>query len=59
MDKEKVIEALARCFRIDVNEDTNTYDINDYEFESGCSFNGRWLCIKNVIEALEKADLIY
>lgn len=58
MDKEQVIRALAEYFNIEAEED-GTYDLDDYDWTSGCRFNGRWLCLKNVVECLLEEGIIW
>lgn len=55
MDIENVIKALAEWYRIDPDEN-GEYNLNDYDWQSGCSKNGRWLCLAEVVECLENMD---
>ena len=56
MNKHDVIEALARYFGESPDPETRKYNLAD--LDRGCSYNGRWLSIASVVEALENADLI-
>lgn len=53
MDREEMIERLAEYFGIEPDEETGEYDLNDYEWQAGCSFGGGvWLNLANIIECL-------
>lgn len=56
MTKEELIEALADYFEVEIPD--NIY--RDYDWNSGCAMgDGRqWLTLANVVEAIERADLI-
>lgn len=53
MDRDDIIERLATWFHIDPNED-GEYDLQSYDWQSGCSFNGRWLNLATIVELLEE-----
>ena len=52
MDRDEIIRRLAEYYRIEPDEETGEYDLDDYEWTAGCSKNGRWLCLAEVVEAL-------
>ena len=53
MDRDDIIEKLAFYFEIEPNEE-GKYDLDDYDWQAGCSFNGSgiWLNLANIVEAL-------
>lgn len=53
MTKEELIRVIAKRYRIEANEETGEYDLDDYDWQSGCNFNGRWFCPADIVEALE------
>lgn len=56
--KDEIIKALADAYGIEPNEDTGKYDLDDYEWTSGCGgYNGyySWLTLANVVEILTDA----
>lgn len=55
--KEQIIKALAEYFRIEADEDGN-FDLDDRDWTCGCNFNGRWLCLRAVINCLEQEGII-
>ena len=58
MNKDKVILALAEYFDIEPDDETGDYDLDSYDWSSGCSFGGGiWLSLANVVQALENAGL--
>lgn len=54
MDRDEIIHRLADCYGIDPDEETGEYDLDSYDWQSGCGFNGssRWLCLAEIVEAL-------
>lgn len=55
MDRQEIMEMLAEWFGIEPNED-GEYDINDYDWCSGCSMgnsSGIWLTLGEVVRCLE------
>lgn len=54
MDRDEIIRRLAEYYRIEPDEETGEYDLDDYDWQSGCSFRGgsRWLCLAEIVEAL-------
>ena len=52
MDRDEIIRRLAEYYRIEPDEETGEYDLDDYDWQSGCSKNGRWLCLAEIVEAL-------
>lgn len=52
MDRERIMEYVAEWFGVAPNED-GTFDISDYDWQSGCGFNGRWLCLEEVVKLIE------
>lgn len=60
--REMVMEALANYFGIEPDED-GTYDINSYDFTSGCYLNrDQWLSLKEIVYCMEdfiEDELIY
>lgn len=52
MSRQEIMEMLADWFHVDPDEN-GEYDINDYDWQSGCSFNGEWLCLAEIVECLE------
>jgi len=52
MERDEIIRRLAEYYRIEPDEETGEYDLDDYDWQSGCSKNGRWLCLAEVVEAL-------
>lgn len=51
MERDEIIEALADYFGIEPNEE-GEYDLDDYDWQSGCSFNGRWMNLATIVEIL-------
>jgi len=54
MDRDEIIRRLAEYYRIEPDEETGEYDLDSYDWQSGCSMGigGRWLCLANIVEAL-------
>lgn len=52
MKREEVINALAKYYR------TDDKDMRSHDWQSGCNMNGRWLCLAEVIEALDRQGLL-
>ena len=62
-NREMVMEALANYYNIEPDED-GEYDINSYDWQSGCSFHGsdRWLTLSDIVYCMEdfiEDELIY
>lgn len=53
MTREDIMEYVAEHFEIEPNED-GSYDINDYDWQSGCYHNEHWLCLAEVVDLIEK-----
>ena len=53
MTSEQVIEAVAEWYNIEPDEQTGKYDLDDYDWQSGCSHNGHWVCIADVVGCIE------
>lgn len=51
MTREELIEALAEYFGIEP-DDNGEYNLNSYDWESGCYFNHQWFSLKEVVRAL-------
>lgn len=52
MDRQEIIEALAVRFGIEPNEETGEYDLEDYDWQSGCYINGEWLSLAEIVNCL-------
>ncbi len=54
MDRNEIIRRLAEYYGIEPDEETGEYNLDDYDWQAGCSMGigGRWLCLANVVEAL-------
>ena len=59
MTREDLIKVLADAFKIESDEN-GEYDLNDYDWEAGCSFYGTgvWLSLKNVVNAIEESGYL-
>ena len=53
MDREEIIEKLAEYFGIEPDENGD-YDLDGYDWQSGCSFKGRWLNLATIVECLSE-----
>lgn len=53
MSKEEMVEALGRHYGCERNDD-GEYDLNDYDWQSGCYKNGRWFSLTDVVNILEQ-----
>ena len=51
MDRDEIIRRLAEYFRIERDEN-GEYDLDSYDWQAGCSKNGRWLCLAEIVDAL-------
>lgn len=51
MTRMDIINALAEYYEIEANEDGG-YDMDDYEWESGCNFDGKWLSLATIVKIL-------
>ena len=49
--KQEIIEALAREYNIEPNED-GEYDLTDYNWTAGCYSNGTWMSLANIVYTL-------
>ena len=49
--KQEIIEALAREYNIEPNED-GEYDLTDYNWTAGCYANGTWMSLANIVYTL-------
>ena len=52
MTSEQVIEHVAEWYNIEPNED-GAYDLKDYDWTSGCNFDGHWMCLSDVVGCIE------
>ena len=52
--KQEIIEALAREYHIEPNED-GTYNLNDYDWQAGCYAGHTWLSLANIVYTLADA----
>lgn len=59
MTREQIMEAVAEWFGIDPNDD-GKFDIDDYDWQSGCYMNHTWFnlaevvrCIESIVEDIE------
>ena len=53
MDEMEIMEKVAEWFGVEPNDD-GTYDINDYDWQSGCHYkNGKWLTLSEVVYLIE------
>ena len=52
MDRQTLMRYIADWFRVEP-EDDGTFDINDYDWQSGCGFHGKWMCLAEIVELVE------
>lgn len=52
MDRQTIMEYVAERFNIEP-EDDGTFDINDYDWQSGCYFKETWLCLAEIVDLIE------
>jgi len=52
MSKEEIVRYVAEWFGIEPNED-GTFDLDDYDWTSGCYMNGNWFCLAEVVGCIE------
>ena len=51
MERTEIIEKLAEYFGIEPDEN-GEYDLDSYDWQSGCSFKGTWLSLANIVDCL-------
>ena len=51
MTRAELIGALADWYGIEPDEN-GEYDLTDYDWEAGCSFDGAWLSLANIVACL-------
>lgn len=51
MDRDEIIEILADYYEIEPNEE-GEFDLNEYDWQAGCSFNGKWLNLATIVRLL-------
>lgn len=52
MDRQEIMEMLAGWFEIEPDEN-GEYDINDYDWQSGCYMNHKWFSLAEVVKCIE------
>lgn len=52
MSRDEIMQAVAEWFRIQPN-DGGGYDIDDYDWQSGCYHNGIWVSLEQVVYLIE------
>lgn len=62
MTKKELINHIGKWYRAGRDEETGEYDINDYDWESGCYHNGHWVCLRDfydcVVELLNNKGIL-
>jgi hypothetical protein len=55
MTRNELIETLARYYglRLPEKDSKGRYIIEGHDWEAGCSKNGRWLSLEDIVCALE------
>lgn len=51
MSREEIIECLAEYYDIEPDEN-GEYDLESYDWQSGCNVNGSWLCLADIVDCL-------
>ena len=54
MDRQEIMQAVAEYFGLAPDEETGEYDINSYDWISGCYINRRWLSLEEVVKCIEQ-----
>lgn len=54
MERQEIMEALAVWFGIEPDEN-GEYDIDSYDWISGCYINGNWLSLGEVVRCIEQS----
>ena len=52
MNEQRIMEIVAEYFGIQPNDD-GTYDIDDYDWQSGCMHGKAWLCPALIVKIIE------
>ena len=53
MSRQTIMRIFAEHFGIEP-EENGEYNIDDYDWQSGCYMNGRWFCLAEIVEIIEQ-----
>ena len=52
MTREDIMEMLGYWFELEPEED-GSFDIDSYDFQSGCYMGHKWFCLAEVVRCIE------
>lgn len=50
MTREELIELLAEHYGIERDEETGEFDLDDYDWQSGCYARNRWFSLAEIVD---------